>query len=176
MFCLIFSPFFNFSLPFPYVSGQFEILNWTLDWNNGSTFSLPCASQSCFQKSYLWLFARHAYVHQLNHMKSKNFHFKVQNKRNMSRERKLNKGRNIDEPREVEKENKKQGGRMSRLDRLELYRKEKLAAQEKLRKKASIFCATQPKASPQNSKISASVCVKLPKNRRNKTLRMSHSW
>ena len=56
----------------------------------------------------------------------------------MSRERKLNKGRNIDEPREVEKENKKQGGRMSRLDRLELYRKEKLAAQEKLRKKAPL--------------------------------------
>ena len=65
------------------------------------------------------------------------FCLKVQNKRNVSRDRKRNQGRNLEEQVGAEaKENQKSGGqRMSRLDRLEQYRKEKLAAQEKLRKK-----------------------------------------
>ena len=65
------------------------------------------------------------------------FCLKVQNKRNVSRDTKRNQGRNLEEQVGAEaKENQKSGGqRMSRLDRLEQYRKEKLAAQEKLRKK-----------------------------------------
>ena len=64
----------------------------------------------------------------------------VQNKRNVSRDRKRNQARNIEEPVSAEsKENQKSGGqRMSRLDRLELYRREKLAAQEKLKKKTPL--------------------------------------
>ena len=65
------------------------------------------------------------------------FCLKVQNKRNVSRDTKRNQGRNLEEQVGAEaKENQKSGGqRMSRLDRLEQYRREKLAAQEKLRKK-----------------------------------------
>ena len=61
----------------------------------------------------------------------------VQSKRNMSRDRQRNQGRNLEEPGDAEaKENLQTGGqRMSRLDRLEQHRREKLAAQEKLRKK-----------------------------------------
>ena len=65
------------------------------------------------------------------------FCLKVQNKRNVSRDTKRNQGRNLEEPVGADaKENQKSGGqRMSRLDRLEQYRREKLVAQEKLRKK-----------------------------------------
>ena len=65
---------------------------------------------------------------------------KVQTKRNESRDRKRNQGRNLEEPVGAgAKENVKTGGqRLSRLDRLEQYRKEKLAAKEKLRKKTPV--------------------------------------
>ena len=64
----------------------------------------------------------------------------VQSKRNLSRDRKRNQGRNLDEPAGAEaKENLKDGGaRLSRLDRLEQYRRDKLAAQEKLRNKKPV--------------------------------------
>ena len=65
---------------------------------------------------------------------------KVQTKRNNARDEKRNQGRNLEKPKEEMKmkENQGTGQRMSRLDQLEQFRKEKREAMEKQRNKKQL--------------------------------------